>query len=161
MQYDVISITDEELKKLKKEQVTLLRTAQQKKDELVRKAAKQMLSFKEKVLTAGMKHSSLYQLKHIEVYEELNHSCTLLADNLIYNMSLFDNTESSGGSTSTGYLVDYSLSYNERYMIVRNYYLKIEDVDTRMAKYSKDETAKKYLGSYYGTLYNVLATYEK
>ena len=44
---------------------------------------------------------------------------------------------------------------------MRNYYLAIKDVDVRMKKYAADEVAKKYLGSYYGTLYNVLATYDK
>ncbi len=57
--------------------------------------------------------------------------------------------------------MDYTLSYNERYRIVRDYYLSITDPAERMALYSADDTARKYLGSYYASLYNVLYSYSK
>ncbi len=60
-----------------------------------------------------------------------------------------------------GYIVDYTLSYTERYNLVRTYYLSIEDPAQRMSLYAADETARKYLGSYYASLYNVLNTYSK
>lgn len=166
MQFDIINIMPEELEQLSVVQMKMLRTAQQKKDELYRKAEKDMKMFKSIVLTSGMKNSSLIEAKRAELQEELDYQTAILADNLIYNMSLNEPTEGgdvggSGGDESAGYIVDYSLSYSERYVIVRDYYLAISDPNERMALYTVDETAKKYLSSYYTTLYNVLDTYSK
>lgn len=166
MQFDIINITPEELEKLTVVQMKMLRTAQQKKDELYHKAEKDMKMFRAIVLTSGMKNSTVAEAKQAELQEELDYQTAILADNLIYNMSLNEPTEGgdiggSGGDESAGYIVDYSLSYNERYVIVRDYYLAISDPTERMALYSMDETAKKYLSNYYSTLYNVLYTYSK
>lgn len=159
MLFDIIDISDEELIKLSVAKMKLLRTAQQKKDALIHNAEKELAQYKEKLLTAGMKDSTLYDDKKAELDAEVEYQCAILADNLVYDMSV----SSSGGSGEENiddyyYTVDYSLSYNERYIIVRDYYLSIKDKTERMARYSADEVAKKYLGSYYGTLYNVLAT---
>ena len=165
MQFDIIDISQEELAKLKPAQMTLLRKAQQEKDKLYSQFEKTVQVFEEKLLSAGVYNSSLLMSKVGALQGEFNHQAALIADNLVYNMSLIDLKDDGGGKNDeqteqTGYLVDYSLSYNERYVIVRNYYLAIKDRDVRMAKYGKDETAKKYLGTYYNTLYNILATYE-
>lgn len=159
MKFDIIKITDEELKNFSVAKMKLLRSAQQKKDELARKAEREIQSFCEKAYTAGMKNSTLIDDKKSEIYEELNYRVAILADNLIYGLSLCN--DPAGDGEKAEYTVDYSLSYNERYIIVRDYYLKITDRETRMAKYSADEVAKQYLGTYYGTLYNVLASYDK
>lgn len=166
MQFDIINITDEEIKKLSVVQIKMLRTAQQKKDELYYKADKDLQMFRSIILTAGMINSTLLEDKRAELDEDVKYKCAILADNLIYNMSLNEPTSGGdiggdGGDEGAGYIVDYTLSYNERYVIVRDYYLAIPDPDERMALYAADETAKKYLSSYYGTLYNVLATYSK
>ena len=166
MKFDIIPMTKPELESLTVVQTKLLRTAQQKKDELYHKAEKELKAFRAVALTSGMKNSSLIEAKKNELQEELDYQTAILADNLIYNMSLNEPTNDGelggeGGDESAGYIVDYSLSYNDRYIIVRDYYLAIEDPAERMALYSADETAKKYLASYYSTLYNVLGTYSK
>ena len=159
MVYDIINITGTELAALTTVQTKLLRTAQQKKNELYRKAEKELKAFRAFAYTSGMKNSSLIE-------DEAEYQTAILADNLIYNMSLNEPPSGGeggdeGGDESAGYIVDYTLSYNERYVIVRDFYLAISDPDERMALYAADETAKKYLASYYSTLYNVLATYSK
>lgn len=159
MQFNIIKITEEELKKLSVAKMRLLRTAQQKKDELEHNAEKEFIAFCEKAYSAGMNNSTLIEDKKAEIYKEVDYRIAILADNLVYSMGLLDDPD--GDDSKVEYLVDYSLSYNERYIIVRDYYLKFKDKEERMAKYSKDEVAKKYLGTYYGTLYNVLATYDK
>ena len=72
-----------------------------------------------------------------------------------------DDVGGEGGDESAGYIVDYTLPYNQRYAIVRDYYLSIEDPQERMALYTADEVAKKYLSTYYKTLYDVLYTYSQ
>ena len=166
MQFDIIDITEDRLKELSVVQMKMLRTAQQKKDELVRKFEKELNMFRAVVFTSVMKNSTLIEDKDRELRDELGYQTALLADNLIYNMSLNEPSNGGdiggdGGDEEAGYIVDYTLTYNERYIIVRDYYLAITDPDERMALYAADETAKKYLSSYYTTLYNVLATYSK
>lgn len=164
MEYDIINITETELAALTVVQTRLLRTAQQKKNELYRKAEKELAAFRAFVLTSGMKNSTLVEDKRKELEAEAKYQTAILADNLIYNMSLNEpggDMDDGDGDESAGYIVDYTLSYNERYVIVRDFYLAIPDPDERMALYAADETAKKYLASYYSTLYNVLATYSK
>ena len=166
MEFDVINLTQTEINALTVVQMKMLRTAQQKKDELYHKADKELEMFRTLTLTSGTKNSNLLEDKRTALQEELDYQAALLADNLIYNMSLNEPTNGdelggSGGDVGSGYIVDYSLSYNERYVIVRDYYLAIENPHERMALYTADDVAKKYLSSYYTTLYNVLYTYSK
>lgn len=168
MQYDVIPITQSEINNLTVVQTKMLRTAQQKKDELYRKAEKELANFLEMIMGSGMLNSTLYEAKKTELNNECKYQSDILADNLIYNMSLNEPTTGdelgdNGHETGeqVGYIVDYSLTYSERYVIVRDYYLSIENHGERMSLYMADDTAKKYLASYYSTLYDVLYNYSK
>ena len=95
MRFDIIDITEDRLKELSVVQMKMLRTAQQKKDELVRKFEKELNMFRAVVFTSGMKNSTLIEDKDRELRDELGYQTALLADNLIYNMSL--NEPSNGG----------------------------------------------------------------
>ena len=166
MKFNIIDITQEELEKLTVVQMKMLRTAQQKKNELYHNAAKDFEMFSRIAMTAGMRESTLLEDKKTEIYDEVEYKCAIIADNLLYNMSLNEPTNGddmgdNDGDEGAGYIVDYSLSYSERYLIVRDYYLAIQDPNERMALYAADEVAKKYLGTYYQTLYNVLYSYSK
>ena len=158
MEFDVINLSREELNGLNFWQMKQLRTAQQEKNELERDAEKQWQQFREKVLSAGMKNSTLLDDKRMALDNEVKYKCAIIADNLIYNLGI---GSTGSGDYSSGYLVDYSLSYIDRYIIVRDYYLAITDRNERLRLYSADEVAKRYLGGYYETLFNVLATYDK
>lgn len=166
MEFDIIDISDLDIEEMSVVQIKMLRTAQQKRNELCHKAEKELKMFRAMVLSSGMKDSSLIQAKARELEEEVNYQTAILTDNLIYNMSLNEPTTGGdlgeeGGDESAGYIVDYSLSYNERYVIVRDYYLAISDPDERMALYIADDIAKRYLSNYYSTLYNVLMNYSR
>ena len=166
MQFDIIPVTGTEVGKLSTAQLRLLRDAQNKKNELLIKAERELKAFSRSVMGAGMAYSSLIESKRRELDEEVWRKCAVIADDLLFDISAIGQSSEGGGGSGgdapqTEYRVDYSLSYSERYVIVRDYYLRIKDVSERMTKYASDEVAKKYLGTYYKTLYNVLATYEK
>lgn len=170
MQFDIIDLTVDEINKLSVAQMKLLRAAQQKKDEMFHKGELEIEQLTDKLYSNGLKNSSLVSAKVKRITEEIEYQCAKIVDNLLFDMSNTKPPEDSGGDdvggdtggdSDVGYLVDYSLSYSERYIIVRDFYLAIKDPKVRMAKYAADETAKKYLASYYSALYNVLATYEK
>ena len=162
MEFDIIEISENTLKQLSTIQMQLLRTAQKKKNELKYKMEQDLALFKKLVYTDGMKESSLMQQKREELEEQFNYEVEILAEQLEYAMSLNEPyPDWDDENAAAGYIVDYNLSYTDRYIIVRDYYLAISDPSERMALYSADEVAKRYLGTYYETLYNVLSTYSR
>ena len=164
MTFDIIDMEEEDLLALSTVQMRLLRTAQQEKDDLTYELERDKQTFYNIVVADGMLNSGIYDAKCDELDEEYEQKVAVLKDNLIYNMSLNvptgDDGDTGGGDDSdVGYIVDYSLSYLDRYQIVRNYYMSISDPAERIALYTADTTAKDYLGQYYNTLYNVFSQY--
>lgn len=164
MKFDIITLNDTELSLLSVVQMKLLRTAQQKKDELEHKRDSEYALYKAVAQNSGLYRSSMVEDKYGDLGKDLEFSVGQLRDNLLYNMSLNEPTNpddmgDSGVDDRAGYIVDYSLPYMERYINVRNYYLSIPNPVERMVMYNADETAKKYLGNYYDTLYDVLENY--
>lgn len=166
MEFDIIPVTSVQLEKYSVVQMKMLRTAQQKKDELVRKSQKELKMFRAVVLGNCMKNSCLIEQKKAELDAEVAWQTAVIADNLLYNMSLNGPTAGDGsggenGDESAGYIVDYSLSYIERYVIVRDFYVAIQDAEERMNLYKADEVAKRYLDTYYSTLFDYLDALSK
>ena len=161
MEFDVIELTEQEISSLTTIQMQLLRSAQKSKNELQRKFQQDLAMFKKVVYTDGMKESSLLEQKHAELEEEYNYKLGVIVEQLEYNLKLSEPYPDRGDDSSVGYIVDYSLSPTDRYIIVRDYYLSIQDPAERMSLYTNDQTAKQYLDSYYPTLYNLLYTYSK
>ena len=160
MNFDIIDISSEEAEKLETVQLKLLRTAQQKKNELEQKLKVQLDEYKCMTYTNGVQFSSLYEDFEKKTTAEYERQVEVLREQLIFNMSLkeptHDDETGGSGSDDTGYLVDYELSYIERYIQVRDYYMAIEDPNERLALYRADKVAMKYLGSYYNSLYDYL-----
>ena len=161
MEFDVIDITEEELLNLSAVQMQLLREAQKKKNALIEGRDRDIRLYKTIVLTNGMFNGSILSNKISDIEEECDRQVEAVVEQLEYAMALNEppRGEEGGGDSSAGYIVDYTLPYTDRYTIVRDYYMTIADPGERLALYSADETAKRYLSSYYGTLYNVLSTY--
>ena len=159
MEFDIIDLTAEEVEKLTVIQLKLLRTAQKKKDELEYAFDKDMQLFKQVTMTNDFTASSLYTAKYNSLKTEFDREVEILREQLIFNMSLNEPThdDDMGDSGTEGpYPVDYSLSYLERYIVVRDYYMSIPDANERLALYQADKVAMNYLSSYYNTLYNYL-----
>lgn len=163
MTYDIIVISEYEANNLETVQLKLLRTAQQKKNELERKLKKELEEYKRLTYANGTENSTLYEDVEKELTAEYEYQVAVLREQLVFNMSLKEPTEGGEtgdeGNDSSGYLVDYELSYLERYIQVRDYYLAIEDPNERIALLAADEVAQKYLGSYYNTLFNYLVQF--
>ena len=159
MEIDIIP--QSEYEHLTTAQKRLVRQAQNKKNELQNKTNLEIEAYREKLYAVGMKNSSMLETKRLVLRDELYSLCSRIADDLRFELNSDKSTSGGSGDSETGYLVDYSLSYYERYVIVKEYYLAITDREERMKKYSADDVAKKYLGTYYETLYNVLGTIDR
>ena len=165
MEFDILYLSSEEIEALTVIQQKLLRTAQQKKDALKHQLEKDLQTYKCITYADNAFNSSLYADKKSELVNEYTYQVEIIREQLIFNMSLNEltNDGETGDSGDAGgdspYVVDYELSYLERYIAVRDYYMTIEDPDERLALYGADEVAKKYLSSYYNSLYNYLSTF--
>lgn len=161
MEFDIISVTEEYYAELNAKQRNFLRTAQKKKNALEKKAEKEIAQFRRKLYTNSVQTSTLLDQKTLEILTRLEYEIEIIREQLLYDMTVEEKPEKVEGPDHIGveYLVDYSLSYTERYVIVRDYYLSIPDPQARVDLYLKDEVARDYLGRYYTSLYNVLLTY--
>ncbi len=163
MDFDIIDITEEETEMLSTIQLKLLRTAQQNKNALYHRMEQELTAYYCMCNTNNVYMSSLYQDKKAELEAEYEYQVGILREQLIFNMSLNEPTDGDevgdSGMDDSAYIVDYTLSYLERYIIVRDYYLSIEDPAERLALFAADETAQDYLGSYYTGLYDYLSTF--
>lgn len=163
MKFDILDLTESQLQKFNTIQLKLLRTAQQKKNELEHKLEQELLTYKYLTYTNGTWHSSLYVQKSNELHEEYEYQVGIIREQLLFNLELkeptADGETGDSGNDNTGYIVDYELTYLERYVQVRDYYMGIEDANERLALFLADEVAVQYLGSYYNSLYNYLSAY--
>lgn len=159
MVFDIIEVTDAEYEAMSNVQRQLLRSAQKKKNELQKKMEAELQLSKQMILSNGLQSSTLYEQKAADLQAKFEYEVEVIREQLEYSIALSEPFPDNQGDASVGYIVDYSLSYTERYIAVRDYYLAIADPADRMAKYTADDVAKNYLDSYYTTLYNVLRTY--
>lgn len=162
MTFDIIELEEGELEAFSTIQMQLLRTAQKKKNELRHKLESDLELFKEMVAGNGMGNSTLCEQKREELEAEFEYQVEILKEQLLYSLEINEPyPDGDDDQEMVGYIVDYSLSYTDRYAIVREYYLAIDDPGLRMKLYTDDDVAKRYLGSYYSVLYNVLYNYSR
>lgn len=164
MIFDIIDITEAEVDLLTTVQKKLLRTAQQKKNEMVRKRDEQLFELRIMCNANNTDSSSIYGQSAAKIQNDYQTELDILIEQLQFNMSLREptNGDETGGSgtDNTAYIVDYELSYLERYIIVRDYYLTIEDPAERIALLQADTVAMEYLGTYYSVLFDYLVSLE-
>lgn len=159
LEFDIIEVTDAEYEALTNVQRQLLRAAQKNKNKLQHKMEAELRLAHQLLLTNGTQSSTLYEQKKAELKKEFDYEVDILREQLQYSIALSEPYPDNDGDPDVGYIVDYSLSYTQRYIIVRDFYLAIQDPADRMARYAADDVAKNYLDNYYTTLYNVLNTY--
>ncbi len=52
------------------------------------------------------------------------------------------------------------MSYSERFLVVRQYYMDVtSDPNARLKAFGADTLARSYLGEFYQTLYDLLRSY--
>ena len=159
MNFDIIEVTETYYESLSAAQRKILRTAQKKKNELERQADKRISVFRRKLYNNSVQNSALLEQKSLEIYSELEYETEVLKEQLLYDLSQYGSMVEKLDYNDAPYEVDFTLSYSERYQIVRDYYMAIPDPNERVNLYLQDEVAKVYLGRYYQSLYNVLLTY--
>ncbi|MDE6690382.1 MAG: hypothetical protein K2K04_00270, partial [Clostridia bacterium] len=86
MTFDILPLTDDEVKDLETVRLKLLRTAQQKKNELEHKLKNELAEQKRLIYSNGMENSTLYDQISAELTAEYEYQVDILREQLLFNM---------------------------------------------------------------------------
>ena len=156
MTIDIISYTDEQFAKLTEEQILEVQSAQLKKERLKSRLEEDIANQKNELLTQGIYRSDIFALCKEKLQKQYDLEVENLRDSLLFYLRFASKPEQG----SAGYPLDYSLTINERYVVVRDFYLsQYGDANARFEAFRNDEAAKVYLSEAYSTLYAYLKTF--
>lgn len=164
MEIDIIDLTSDEYKDLNAVQLSMVRAAQVRKNNILKKAAQRKAETIRRLTDKNMVRSSIYTAEQTRIDAEADEEIELLTNDL-YSQLAYEKLQSTGNESGVyAYPANpnYYLSYSERFLVVRNYYMnRTSDANARLAAYGADTLAREYLGEYYQTLYDLLASYCK
>ena len=155
MEIDIISFTDEQFARLTDEQLIEVKEVQLKKNKLLRNLEKSKTEEKYRLLKNGILNGSAYQKVCAQLQTAYDEEVENLRDGLLFYLR-FSLRPKEEVEEESPYVVDYSLTYEERIQVVRNYYeTAYADAAARLEAFAKDEVALNYLGEYYAPLYEI------
>lgn len=164
MTIDIIDLTDPKYDKLSTVQLAMVRAAQAKKDAATRKCQEAVEEIFYHFLGRNTARSTALARETQALYEALEEEVESLRADLEFQLEA-ENLENSGNENGPYRYPEnpnYSLSYSQRFLVVREYYMNVtSDPSARLEAYRLDTLARSYLGEYYATLYDLLATYVK
>lgn len=155
MVIDIITYTEDQLSYLSAEQIEEVKTAQLKKNALLKKQAQLCQDEAFRLQRNGMYRSSIYSKYCESVETEYAGKIEEVREALLFYLQYTSRPDGTTGQEAP-YIVNYALSTSERLNIVRDYYdSAYTDPVKRFEAFLKDEVAKVYLGEFYAPLYHV------
>ena len=152
MTIDIIEFTDAQYSALNEEQLQEVMNAQTKKDKLLSSLNEKKRKEKFRLLKNGIFRSNIYDSLCAQWDSEYQSELNAIKERLLFYLRFSLKVETPVGHP---YVVDYALSYSERFMVVRDYYLATySDPTARMDAFKQDTVAPSYLGEYYASLYD-------
>ena len=159
MKIDIISYTDEQFAALTETQLQEIRLVQAEKDELTAKLEKAKEKEYYRILKNGTARSMLYEQACERLQAEYETEVERLRNGLVFYLQ-YTCRGNDTSADSAPYIVNYALSYEERYVIVRDYYMSAyDDGEERFEAFRMDTIARNYLGEYYATLSDYIRAY--
>lgn len=150
MLIDIIEYTPEQFAVLSAEQVEEVKNVQQRKNKLLDALEEKKRKEKYKLVDAGIFRSAIYEKICASLDEGYAREVARLREGLLFYLQY-----STKAEYDAPYIVNYSLSYAERYEIVRDYYeTTYTDAKERVNKFKADKVAPAYLGEYYTILFD-------
>ena len=162
MTIDIIDLTDPEYADLSPVQLAMVRVAQGKKNEILADAAEEKDRLQNQLISNHFARSSVMQYARERIDIEAEAQIEVVKEDLLYQLAY--EALGSEGDENGPYRYpenpNYNLSPSQRFLVVRNYYMQAtDDPDARLQAYAMDTLARQYLGEYYTTLYDLLASY--
>lgn len=162
MTIDIIDLTDPEYSDLNAVQLSMVRVAQTKKNEILADAEEEKTQLKNQLIANNFARSSVYDYAATRIDTEAQAQVEVVKEDLLYQLA-YESLGSEGnemGPYRYPENLNYNLTASQRFLVVRNYYMTItDDPDARLQAYAMDTLAQSYLGEFYATLYDLLASY--
>ncbi len=151
---DIIDYTAEQYAALTTVKLEEIRAAQRKKNALKKALDERLLAEKRKLVDRGTLPSTIWAQRRAELVAEYEADVEIVRDMLLFYLRYSANGEDNKAPVDVPYEVDYSLTEEERFAVVRDYYEgNYSDEEARFNAFVADEFAKSYLGELYSTLY--------
>ena len=156
---DIISYTETQYAALSAEQLLEVKSAQLKKNTLDRNLQDDLETEKHRLVKNGIFDSGIWDLYKAKLQAVHDAEVEALRESLLFFLQ-FSAKPDEEESSASPYAVDYSLTMQERYTVVRDYYMTTYNTpNERLMAFSKDSVAPSYLGEWYSTLYNYLVSF--
>lgn len=162
MTIDIVDLTQSQYSNLNAVQLAMVRSAQAKKDKILEKAEQEKSEIFRMLIVNGTARSSLLTSEQGRIDAEATKQVETIKADLDYQLA-YEGWQWEGNNSGPYRYPqnpNYNLSPSQRFLEVRNYYMSVtEDPNARLQAYAGDTLARSYLGEYYGTLYDLLASY--
>lgn len=159
---DIIDLNDGNYSNLSSVQLAMVRAAQAKKDGILANAETQKGERLRLMLSNNVARSSALQDEYIAIDTEAELAVNVVREDLAYQLA-YEALYSEGNENGVYRYPEnpnYNLTYSQRFLVVRAYYMDVtSDASARLQAFAMDTLAKSYLGEYYQTLYELLASY--
>ena len=147
MEIDIISYSSEQFALLSAEQLQEVKEAQMKKNRLKRTLEEKIKKEKAKRLDNGTFLSDSWVLQERALRTQYEEEISWIRDALIFYLQYSTKPEPT---INAPYPVDFSISYEERLKVVKEYYLEaFSSGKERYDAFVKDDMARAYLGELY------------
>ena len=162
MEIDIVDLTSEKYSDLSAVQLAMVRAAQTKKNEILENAAEAKKRLFYMMVANNAVRSTALRDEIDYVAQKANAEVETVKNDLDYQLAY--EAHGSEGNDKGPYRYpenpNYNLSYSQRFLVVRNYYMEAtSDPNARLNAYAMDSLAREYLGEFYVTLYDLLASY--
>ena len=162
MTIDIVDLTDEKYADLNAVQMAMVRAAQVKKNEIVAEADEEKASIQRQLVANNFARSYVQVMANARINTAQYKAIEALKEDLDYQLD-YDSLGSDGNEQGPYRYPEnpnYNLTPSQRFLVVREYYMSVtDDPDARLQAYTVDSLARTYLGEYYATLYDLLASY--
>ncbi len=162
MDIDIIDLTDPDYADLSAVQLAMVRAAQAKKNDILAEAEAEKGEIFRLLLSNNVSRSTIRSEREEEIDERAAADIEVVRSDLLYQLA-YEGIASEGNEYGPYRYPDnpnYGLAYPQRFLVVRNYYMEAtDDPDARLQAFAMDTLAREYLGEFYQTLYELLASY--
>ena len=164
MEIDIIDLTDPTYAGMTPEMLEMVRKAQKKKNALVAEAYAAKKSLFWKMLKNNVVYSVSREYEEKAIDKRTEKEIAVVKGELDEALSkaglAFEGNEY--GPFRYPDNPNYNLTESQRFLVVRQYYMDLtSDPKARFQIFQEDEFARTYLGNFYRTLYDLLASYCK
>lgn len=164
MTIDIIDLNDPDYADLNAVQLSMVRAAQAKKNNIVAEADDAVKELFYLLLKNDNARSYVRTKEEARIRAQQEADIEAVREDLLHQLA-YESIGSEGNENGPYRYPEnpnYNLTYSQRFLVVRNYYMQVTgNPEARLEAFGMDSLARSYLGEFYQTLYEQLASYVK